>query len=111
MIMQRRMNLKFEHKYINFGISVVYINADPKKSNKKFSDIRLLYELSFFSKKSKKLSNIQLSKELPFFPKRSKRSKRPRKLTKHQILKDILPLYDSVGISWRERAFRGYIET
>ena len=79
-----------------------------KKSNKKFSNIRLLSELPFFSKKSKKLTNKQLSKELPFFP---KRSKRPKRVTKHQILHNILPFYDSVGISKRERAFRGYAET
>ena len=79
-----------------------------KKSNKKFSNIRLLPELPFFSKKSKMLTKYQLSKELPLFP---KRPKRPRKLTKHQILKNILPLYDSVGILRRERAFKGYIET
>ena len=40
-------------------------------------------------KKTKKLSNYQLSKELPFFP------KRPKKLNKHQILKNILPLYET----------------
>ena len=74
-----------------------------KKSNKKFSNIRLLSELP-----SKKLTNKQLSKELPFFP---KRSKRPKRVTKHQILHNILPFYDSVGISKKERAFRGYAET
>ena len=35
-----------------------------------------------FLKKTKKLTSYQLSKELPFFP---KRSKRPKRLTKHQI--------------------------
>ena len=30
---------------------------------------------------------------------------------KHQILRNILPLYDSVGISKRERAFKNYTET
>ena len=49
-----------------------------------------------------------MSKELPFFP---KRSKRPKRVTKHQILQNILPFYDSVGISKRERAFKGYAET
>ena len=79
-----------------------------KKSNKKFSNIRLLSKLPFFPKNIKNFTNYQLSKELQFFP---KRPERPRKLTKHQILKNILPLCDSVGISRRERAFRGYIET
>ena len=67
---------------------------DSKKKNK------ILSELPFFSKK---LSNIQLSKELPFFPKKSKRSKRP---TKHQILKNILLFFGSVGISRIQHAFR-----
>ena len=35
-----------------------------------------------FLKKTKKLTSYQLSKELPFF---QKRSKRPKRLTKHQI--------------------------
>ena len=79
-----------------------------KKSKKEFSNIKLLSKLPFFSKKSKKLDNIQLSKELPFFP---KKSKRPKRLRKHQILKNILPLYDNIGISKREIAFKGYVET
>ena len=33
----------------------------------------------------------QLSRELPFFP---KRSKRPKRLTKHQILRNILYIYN-----------------
>ena len=67
-----------------------------KKNIKKFTDAKILSELPFFPKTPKELTNYQLSKELPFFPKRSKRAKR---LTKHQILKNILPFYDSVGIS------------
>ena len=31
-------------------------------------------------------------------------------MNKHQILKNILPLYDTVGILRRERAFKGYLE-
>ena len=45
---------------------------------------------------------------LPFLPKRKKRSKR---LTKYQILSNVLPFFDDVGISRRERALRGYAET
>ena len=66
-----------------------------KKKIKKFTNARFLSELPFFPKKSKKLTNYQLSKKLPFFP---RKSKRPKRLTKHQILKNILPFYDSVGI-------------
>ena len=51
------------------------------------------------------MSNYQLSKALPFFP------KRPKKLTKHQILKNILPLYDTVGITKTQKALRNYAET
>ena len=76
-----------------------------QKKKKNFTNNRFLSKLPFFPKKVKNLTN-QLSRELPFFPKRSK-----RRLTKHQILRNILPLYDSVGISKRERAFRGYPET
>ena len=45
---------------------------------------------------------------LPFPPKRKKRSKR---LTKYQILSNVLPFFDDVRISRRERALRGYAET
>ena len=62
-----------------------------KKKIKKFTNARFLSELPFFPKKSKKVNNYQLSKELPFFP---RKSKRPKRLTKHQILKNILPFYD-----------------
>ena len=37
--------------------------------------------------------------------------KKPKKLTKHQILKNTLPFYDAVGISRREKAYKRYIET
>ena len=79
-----------------------------KKKNKNFTNNRFLSELSFFPKKVKNLANYQLLREVPFFP---KRSKRPKRLTKHQILRNILPLYDSVGISKRERTFKNYAET
>ena len=79
-----------------------------KKREKNFTTNKILSELLFFPKKVKNVANYQLSRELPLFPKRSKRSKR---LTKHQILRNILPLYDSAGISKRERAFRDSVET
>ena len=70
--------------------------------------MKFLSELPFFYKKPKELTNKEPSEALPFPP---KLSKRPKRLTKHQILQNILPFYDSVGISKRERAFRGYAET
>ena len=78
------------------------------KKTKKLTNTKFLSELPFSPKKIKKLSNYQLSKELPLFP---KRPKRPKNLTKHLILKNILPLYNSVGISKRQRAFRGCAES
>ena len=45
---------------------------------------------------------------LPFPSKRKKRFKRS---TKHQILSNVLPFFDDVGISRRERALRGYAES
>ena len=71
-----------------------------KKNNKKFTNDRILSELT----------NYQLSRQLLFFSKRSKRSKRPRRLTKHRILKNILPYYETVGISRKQHAFRSYAE-
>ena len=82
-----------------------------KKKNENFTNINLLSELPFFYKKPKALSNKELSEALPFLPKRPKRSKRPKRLTKHQILQNILPFYDSVEISRREHAHRYYAET
>ena len=79
-----------------------------KKKNKEFSNIKFLSELPFFPKKSKKLTIKQLSDVLPFLPKRKKRSKR---LTKYQILSNVLPFFDDVRILRRERALREYAET
>ena len=77
-----------------------------KKNNKKISNISLSSKLPSFSKK---LTNIDLSKELPFFP--PKRKKRYKRLTKHQILSNILPFFDSAGISRKKYAFRKYAGT
>ena len=69
-----------------------------KKNDKKISNINLSSELPFFHEEP--FINIELSKELPFFP--LERKKRPKKrfkiLTKRQILENILPYYDNVGI-------------
>ena len=78
-----------------------------KKKNKEFINIKFLSELQIFPKKSKKLTIKQLSDVLPFLPKRKKRSKR---LTKYQILSNVVPFFDDVLISRRERALRGYAE-
>ena len=73
-----------------------------KKKNKEFSNIKFLSELPFFPKKSKKLTIKQLSDVLP---------KRSKRLTKYQILSNVLPFFDDVGISRRERALREYVES
>ena len=78
-----------------------------KKKNKEFSNIKFLSELPFFPKKSKNLTIKQLSDGLSFPPKRKKRSKR---LTKYQILSNVVPFFDDVLISRRERALREYAE-
>ena len=87
-----------------------YTSGIKKSKNKKtnFTNARFLSELPFFPKKVKDLINHQLSKELPFFP---RKSKKPKRLTKHHILKNILQFYDSVGISRKQHAFRNYEET
>ena len=86
------------------------IESVKKSSKKKYSNIEFLSKLPFFYKEPKKLANIQLSKEFPFFSERSKRPKRPKRLTKHQILPNILPFYDTVRILRREHAYRYYAE-
>ena len=40
-----------------------------------------------------------------------KEKKRPKRLTKYQILSNVLPVFDDVGISRREHSLRGYAET
>ena len=79
-----------------------------KKKNKKISNIELLSELPFFHKKPKELTNKELSEALPFPPKRKKRTKR---LTKYQVLRNILPFFDTVRTEKRKAACRIYAET
>ena len=62
--------------------------SEETKKNKKIINIEFLSELPFFDKKPKELTNIQLSNELPFHP--PERKKRPKRLTKHQILQNAL---------------------
>ena len=99
-----------KYKKMNLLKSIPFYSEEIENltNNKKFSNIKLLSELPFFSKKPKELANKQLSDELPFPP---KRSKRPKRLTKHQILENILPFFDSVGISRREHSHKGYAES
>ena len=50
------------------------------------------------------MTNKKLSDVLPFPPENSKKRK-------YQILSNILPFYDTAGISAKEHAFRRYAET
>ena len=95
-------NYKIRNMVKNLSFYSDKINKIKKKI-KKFTNARILSELLFFPKYPKELTNYQPSKELRFFPRKPKRLKR---LTKHQILKDILPFYDTVGISRKQHAFR-----
>ena len=70
-----------------------------KQKDKEISNIKFLSELPFFSKEPKELTNVELSKQLPF---PSKKTKRPKRLTKYQILQNTLPLYHSVGKEFQE---------
>ena len=70
-------------------------------------------EFSFFLDKSEELINKELSEKLPFFPKKKqkKEKKGSKKLTKYQILSNILPFLDTVGIVRKGHAYKGYAET
>ena len=61
-----------------------------------------------FTKKPKELTIKQLSDVLAFPP---KKSKEPKRLTKYQILSNILPYFESTGISRKKYAFRDYAGT
>ena len=73
-----------------------------KKKKKKTKNIPRL------SPPFKKLSNKQL---LDILPLSSERKKRPKRLTKYQILRNLLPHFDDVGILRKQYAFRNYAGT
>ena len=79
-----------------------FYNEEIKRNKKKKRKTKK------FTKKPKELTNKQLSDVLPFSP---EKSKKPERLTKYQILSNILPFYDTAGISTKEHAFRRYAET
>ena len=78
------------------------------KNHKEIGNIKLLSELPFFQKEPKTFTIKQLSDALPFQP---KRSKGPKRLTKYQILSNILPFSDDVRLLRKEHVHRGYTET
>ena len=79
-----------------------------KKRQKQLVISSFYLNYHFSIKKKKDLTIKQLSDVLPFPP---KKPKRPKRLTKHQILENTLPFYDTVGILRREHAHRYCAET
>ena len=61
-----------------------------------------------FTKKRKELTIKQLSDVLAFPP---KKSKKPKRLTKYQILSNILSYFETAGISTKKYTFRDYAGT
>ena len=99
----RKMVSHYENKNL-LKIHPFY-SGEIKNNQKNKKKIR---NISRLPSSSKKLSNIELSKVLPFLP---EKPKRPKRLTKYQILSNILPFFDSAGISRRQTAFRNYAGT
>ena len=100
-----------KYKKMNLLKSLLFIVKKlktQKKRTKKLVILSFCLYYHFFLKKPKELTNKQLSDVLPFPP---KRKRRPKRLIKHQVLSNILPFYDTVGIFKREHAHRGYAET
>ena len=67
-------NIKIAQKYKNKSTlkNLLFYSEEienSEKNNKKFSSIKFLSELPFFSKESKKLTNKKLSDALPFHQK------------------------------------------
>ena len=60
---------------------------------------------------------MEISKRKPkekrntFQSRRRRRTKKHKNVTRRQVLEDILPFFEDIGITRRERAFRGSAET
>ena len=78
------------------------------KKNKEFSNIKLLSELPFFEKPKNFTVRDSLREQL--FYKAPIKKPKSKKLTNQELLQ-VLPFYDSVGITKKERAFRNYVST
>ena len=86
--------------------------SDEIKSSKKRTKILVIS--TFYLNYPLFLKNIQNSLILNYqksFYFSQKQKKRPKTLTKHQIRSNILPIYDSVGISRRKHALKCYAGT
>ena len=89
-------------QYKRFNLFIKEEIKSVGKKNKKDSDFKI------FTKKPKQLSNKKLS-DILALP--SERKKRPKRLIKYQILRNVLPLFDDVGILRRKYAVRNYAGT
>ena len=90
-----------------------YKNKDLLKIQPFYSEeiktvIKKKRKTKIFTKKPKELTIKQLSDVLAFPP---KKSKKPKRLTKYQILTNILPFHETTGISRKQYAFKRYAET
>ena len=100
-----------KYKKMNLLKSLLFIVKKlktQKKGTKKLVILSFCLYYLFFLKRPKELTNKKLSDVLPFPP---KRKRRPKRLIKHQVLSNIIPFNDTVGIFKREHAHRGYAET
>ena len=91
--------------------------------NKDLLKIRLFYseEIKSVRKRTKEivilkfllknLNNYLIKNYQIHYHLHQKEKKRPKRLTKYQILRNVLPLFDDVGILRREYAFRNYAGT
>ena len=78
------------------------------KKNKEFSNIKLLSELPLFEKPRNFTVRDFLTKQ-PFHKAPIKKPK-SKKLTNQELLQ-VLPFYDSAGITKKDRSFRSYVST
>ena len=78
------------------------------KKNKKFSNIKPLSELPFFQI-LKSFIVRELLREQPFH-KAPIEKPQSKKLTNKELL-EVLPIYDTVTITKKERPFRNYVST
>ena len=76
------------------------------KKNKEFSNIKLLSELPLFEKPRNFTVRDFFTKQ-PFHKAPIKKPK-SKKLTNQELLQ-VLPFYDSAGITKKDRSFRSYV--
>ena len=78
------------------------------KKNKEFSNIKLLSELPFFEKPKNFTIRYFLTKQS--FHQAPIKKPKSKKVTNQELLQ-VLPFYDSAGITKKDRSFRSYVST